>query len=638
MNFLRLVFSLLICATLAVSFNPLMAADPEAPAGPLAIEVNARDLSRGLLRSKIAVPAAPGKLRLWYPKWIPGTHGPYGRAEDIGGLRLSTAEGQPLDWQRDEVDLHCVQCEVPAGSAGVVVDLDMICTGAGGDAMGFCSYGNPLVGVINWNTCLVYPEGRDLNQLQARVTLTLPEKWQYATALKTASRDNGKVEFAPVSLFELVDSPLIGGERLKTFKLDGGNSPPASLHIVSESESALQLDPKVVGLYSKVVREAVAMFGAAHYPEYHFLVTCSDDIGHGGLEHHFSSLNHLRERDLIDDSRRKGWNAYLLPHEYAHAWCGKFRRPASMVTSDFHTPQRTRLLWVYEGLTQYLGEVLMVRAGLETPTEHQQSLGLTVSGLMRREGRRWRSLEDTAVAAWTLRSPISKWSQLRRGQDFYDEGKLMWLEADAIIRAETRGEKSLDDFCKKFMGQLPGEQKVMPYELTDVVAAMNDVHKYDWADFFADRVSRPLEQLPTEVVGRLGYRIQYAAKPPAVLTREGGFGGGLLAARDSLGLSLSSSTQGTSIRDVVPGMPGDKAGLAPGMQIIGVNGKRFSRERLEDALADSVTKKKIDFLLLDQEDFRTVTVNYADGIRYLELARDTDKPDLLAEILKPKAK
>jgi predicted metalloprotease with PDZ domain len=614
------------------------AADPAAGNRLMEIEVNARDLSRGLLRSRIAVPAAPGKLRLWYPKWIPGTHGPYGRAEDIGGLRLATAEGKPLAWRRDEVDLHCVECEVPAGSAGVVADLDMICTDTGGDYVGFASYGNPLVGVINWNSCFLYPEGRNCHEQQARVTLMLPEKWQYATALKTASSDDGKVQFAPVSLIDLVDSPLIGGEKLKTFKLDSGNSPPAWLHIASESESALHLDPKVVGMYSKLVREAVAMFGVAHYPEYHFLVTCSDDIGAGGLEHHFSSLNNLRERDLIDDNRRKGWNAYLLPHEYVHSWCGKFRRPTTMCTNDFHTPQRTRLLWVYEGLTQYLGEVLMVRCGLESPEEQQQSLGLTVSGLMRREGRRWRSLEDTAVAAWTLRAPISRWGQLRRSQDFYEEGMLLWLEADAIIRQETRGERSLDDFCKKFLGPLPGDQKVMPYELADLVAAMQDVCKYDWDAFFAARVSRPLEQLPTDVVGRLGYRMQYAAKPPAILTRQGSFGGGLLAARDSLGLSLSSAGGTTTIRDVVPGMPGDKAGLAPGMEIIGVNGKRFSRERLEDALADSVTKKKIDLLLLDQEDFRTVTVEYADGIRYLELARESDKPDLLAEILKPRAK
>src|SRR5262245_57125350 len=498
-----------------VALAPVLSRSAEVdPASrPLEIEVNARDLSRGLLRSRITVPVTAGKVRLWYPKWIPGTHGPYGRAEDIGGLRLNTVDGKTLDWRRDDVDLHCVECEAPAGIAEVVVHLDMICTGLGQDRAGYSSYGNPLVGVINWNTCLLYPEGCPCDKLPARVRLTLPSKWHYATALKTASRKEDQIEFAAVSLTDLIDSPLIAGERLKTFKLDSGEGPSASLHVVSESDSALQLDAKVVGMYAKVVREAHALFGFAHYPEYHFLVACSDDIGPGGLEHHASSLNGLRERDLIDDNRRKGWNANLLPHEYAHSWCGNFRRPAVMCTPDYHTPLGTKLRWVYEGLTQYLGYLLTVRSGLETPEEHQEILGLSIGGLLRREGRRWRSLEDTAIAAYTLRSPISKWGQLRRGQDFYDEGMLLWLEADAIIRQQSRGDRSLDDFCRKFMGQLNDERKVVPYELADVVAAMKDVSEYDWETFFQSRVARPLDELSTEVLGRLGYRMQYAQKP-----------------------------------------------------------------------------------------------------------------------------
>jgi predicted metalloprotease with PDZ domain len=610
----------------------------EADGPTLQIEVDARELARRLVHADIRIPCQPGPLRLWYPKWIPGCHGADGPLQNVGGFRVETADGKPVRWKRDEVELFSVHCDVPAGVNEVRAHLDYICNEPAVLAAGYLSYGNSSIGVLNWNTCLVYPEGPTAEETRVQLRLRLPERWQYATALKSAGTSD-PVAFQPVSLEELIDSPLIAGEHLGTIALN--TTPKTFLHIASESASALQLDRKVIDLYTHVVNEAHALFGKAHYPEFHFLITCSDDLGYLGLEHRTSSLNGVRERDLLDDKKRKGWVANLIPHEYVHAWCGKYRRPAAMCTPNFHTPQKTRLLWVYEGLTEYLGEVLMVRSGLIAQPEYREMLAAQLGALMRRQGRRWRPLEDTAVASPILRAASANWNDLRRGQDYYPEGALVWLEADAIIRDLSHGKHSLDDFCQKFLGQVQSRPEAGPdahvvaYDLPEIVHDLKQLADYDWDTFFARHVTATQQDLPLDVVGRCGYRLGYTTKSPAYLDYlQERAGGDLLSARDSLGLTFHSDGR---IADVAPGLPGDKAGLSPGMRVLGVNSKKFSRERLDDALADSLARRRIEFLLLDGEQFRTVTVEYADGLRYLELVRNPEGPDVLGDILKPVA-
>lgn len=429
----------LLALTLLFFVTSLHAED----ATPITIEVDARDLPRKLLHTTIDVPTQPGTLRLWYPQWFPGSHGPHGRVEDIGGFRVETSDGRTIPWKRDEVNLHCVSVQIPEGLAMVKVKLDTICNSSNLDAGAIYSYGNKSLGIINWNTCLVYPEGPTADNQPVNLRLRLPEKWQFATALKSEEPKDGVIKFNTASLTHVIDSPLVAGENLRTIKLDTGDTPPAYMHIVSESKEALKLSDRVIGIYSKLVREAVALFGVAHYDEFHFLVTCSNDLGHLGLEHLGSSINGVMERDLVDDNRRKGWVAMLIPHEYTHSWCGKYRRPAGMVTPNFHTPQKTKLLWVYEGLTQYLGDVLMVRCGLVTPGEYKQTLAGYIRQMQKHVGRNWRSLEDTAIAGHLLRRSSRNWPDLRRDQDFYYEGMLLWLECDAIIREKTKDRKSV---------------------------------------------------------------------------------------------------------------------------------------------------------------------------------------------------
>ena len=602
----------------------------------MTIDIDARELPRRLMRTTLEIPCKPGPLRLWYPKWIPGTHGPKGRVEDIGGLRIETQDGTVIPWKRDEIDLHCFAIRVPDGATGIKVKLDTICEASSVEAAGIYTYGNASIATINWNTCVLYPEGTPIGDLTVTVRLQLPTDWKFATSLKSGEVNNGVIPFRPVPLSVFIDSPLIAGRNVRTYKLTPETNPtPVYLHLTSESPQAINLDPKVVEMYSRLVREAESLFGVTHYADYHFLVVCSDDFGRFGVEHLSSSMNGVGERNLVDDQFRKGWIAMLLPHEFAHSWCGKYRQPATMVMSDFHSPMKTKLLWFYEGLTTYFGEVLMVRSGIVTPEEYRVTLMKTVRNMTNTVGRQWRPLEDTAVASHLSRSPGKSWNLLRRTQDYYPEGMLLWYECDAIIRERTQGAKSLDDFCKRFFAKVKGRDFVAPHDYQDIVRDLKATADYDWDTFLQRRVTAVQETLPMEVIDRLGYRLHFTDKAPVLPPNPPVMGPDAdNTAADSLGLTLT----GSQVTIVVPGLPADKSGIAPGMKLIGVNGKKFNKNRLQDALADSITKKRIEFLLEEGDEFRTITIPYSDGLRYLELIRAEGKPDVLGEILKPRTK
>jgi predicted metalloprotease with PDZ domain len=602
----------------------------------LRIDVDATDISRSLLHARIEMPATPGEFVVWYPKWIPGVHAPAGPVQNLAGLRFETAKGDAVTWRRDDEEMNRFIVNVPAGGDRLIARLDYICNQPTTNSSGVDSFGNSLLGVISWNTVILYPETAHIDTATATVRLKLPPGWKYGTALRLEKESPDEVIFRPGSLRMVVDSPLICGEHFRTIDLTGKNTPPVYLHLTSESASAIQIDDKLIGQYRKLVAESLALFGGARFEQYHFLVTCSDRLPGNGLEHLESSLNGVGERDLIDDKKRKAWPAYLLPHELVHSWCGKFRRPAAMVTNSFHRPERTRMLWIYEGLTQYLGEVLTVRSGLLTFDEQLPGMASMLSYLMQTKGREWRPLDDTAAASWTLRARSAAWSQLRRSQDYYDEGLVVWLEADALIREKSDGKKSLDDFCRNFFAASPAnDPTVKPYEFKEVLGLLRELAEEDWEKFFAERISKPRTAMNLDFLTRtLGYRLQYSAKPSEyLLERERERKN--VNVTDSIGLSVGEDGK---ISTVVPGSVADKAGLASGMTLSGVNDRKFSGQRLKDGIADSVTARHIVLLVLDGDTFRTITLPYSDGPRYLELIRTKDHPDTLTAILAPETK
>jgi predicted metalloprotease with PDZ domain len=610
-----------------LAVSTLTAADSRA----LTLEVDAREAPKKMFHAKLTIPAAPGALTLAYPKWIPGEHGPTGPIADLAGLRFSAA-GKLVSWKRDPVDMYLFHLDVPPGADAIEVQLDFLSPAE----VGLFSAGSSAtsnLALVSWNQLLLYPANRKPDEILVAAALRLPEGWKWATALEPASGQpgNGKgVRFAPVTLTALVDSPVLTGGHFRVVTL--ADAPPAHrIDIAADSDAALEMSPELEGQYRSLVAETGALFGARHYGHYDFLLTLSDHTAHFGLEHHESSDDRVDERSLIDADRRK-LMAGLLPHEMTHSWNGKYRRPSGLGIGSFQEPMRGDLLWVYEGLTEYLGQILSARSGLLTQDQYREDLALTAAEMDHQKGRAWRPLQDTAVAAQVLYGARADWAALRRGVDFYPESELLWLEADTLIRRETRGGKSLDDFCRLFHGGRTGPPTVVPYTFEDVVAALNQVVAHDWRGFWTKRLESTEPGAPLQGVLDGGWRLVYSEEIPdmqraAEDTRK------ITDVRYSIGISVRED--GT-IPDLIPGSPAAAAGLGPGMKLVAVNGRRWSPAILREAIRKSKTQA-IELLVESGEFFKTARLDYAGPERYPHLERDSARPDLLLQIIRPLA-
>jgi predicted metalloprotease with PDZ domain len=601
---------------------------------PIELSVDATEAPRRLLHATMKFPVSAGPLTLYYPKWIQGEHSPSGPIADLAGLKLHAA-GKPIAWRRDDVDLHAFHCIIPQGANTLEVALDYLGSSSknGGGLGSSTPCMTPQLAIVNWYMVLLYPKGPAVRDIAIKADITLPKGWKLGTALPVESEKGQRTHFKSVPLEMLVDSTVLCGKHFKEVPLGPPQGPPHFLVLACDSAAGLALAPELKTHYERLVAEAVTLFGARHYRSYRFLVAMSDHIRHFAVEHHECSDNRLPERFLIDDNYRKVWTAWVLPHEYVHSWNGKYRRPEGLATSDYQQPMRTSLLWVYEGLTQYLGFVLTARSGLYTPALSRENLALAADWAKNQRGRNWRSLEDTAVAAPHLFYARSDWASRRRGVDFYDEGALLWLDIDTLIRAKTAGKKSLDDFCQEFFAGKGGAPGVRAYKFEDVVKTLNSVAPHDWQAFLERRLNVTETDPHLEGLTRGGWKLVYLDKP-----------GNLYTARenDEKSLNLASSigllvNEDGKVIDVIPGKAADKAGIGPGMKLLGVNNRRFNAERLRQALASTAKgQQKLNLLVENQEYFKTFTLAYTEGDRYPHLRRDDTKKDLLGEIFRPR--
>jgi predicted metalloprotease with PDZ domain len=595
--------------------------------------VDATSTPRKIFHAKLKIPASAGDLTLYYPKWIPGEHAPDGPVIDLAGLKF-TAGGKTLKWRRDLLDGFTIHVEVPAGENEVNAELDFLspATFEGGFSAG--SSATDKMAVISWNQVLLYPKGWKSDDLTYVATLKLPAGWKYGTPLPIASTSltgqNGdtQIVFQPTSLTTLVDSPVITGEFLKVVKL--ADNPLVEMDVAADSAAALEPPQEVWDHYKNLVEQANKLFGAHHYRDYHFLFSLSDHVAHFGLEHHESDDSRVDERGLVDEGMRK-MEASLLPHEYVHSWNGKYRRPADLATPDYEQPMQDDLLWVYEGLTNYLGTVLTARSGLLTPQQARDDLSVTAAELDHTPGREWRNLQDTADDAPELYFSPRAWESWRRSTDFYDEGTLDWLWADVIIRQQSKGKKSLDDFCKLFHGAPSTGPTVKTYTFDDVVNALNQITPYDWRGFWTERLTNHGPGAPLGGIEGSGWKVVYD-EVPSEMERGSESGGHVNGGLYSIGLELRED--GTII-DTIENMSAALAGIGPGMKLIAVNGHQYSPEVLRDALrAGKSSTAPLELLVENTDYFKTYALDYHGGERYPHLVRDESKPDLLSEIYK----
>jgi predicted metalloprotease with PDZ domain len=601
---------------------------------PIRIVADLTDTPRKLFHAEIDLPVTAGPLTLTTPKWIPGHHMPSGPAEAITGV-VFTANGQTLTWRRDDVDLYQFHLTIPKGATTLHAHLDCIVT----------ARISQKLAALEWESLLLYPAAMPVRSIAIEPAVKVPAGWGIGTALKHMGEGAYPVpaagtttHFAVTNVEQLEDSPVIAGEYFHEFALAPEIKPQHFIDVVADYPEDTQLRPALLAELNNLVREADALYGSHHYGVYHFLLTLSDVAGGEGLEHGQSSDNGVGEKGYADAVHQLR-EAELLPHEFTHSWNGKYRRPAGLYQPDFATPQQGALLWVYEGMTQYLGNVLAARAGLESQAEYRDKLAISAANLDMKPGREWRSTGDTAVAASVLRSREMAWSNWKRGQDYYQEGELLWLDADTLIRKLTNNKKSLDDFEKIFLGKGGNtDALIVPYTFDELVADLNAVAPYDWGTFLHDRVDRINPRADVAGIEQGGYKLVYKDKPSATeraaSATPGARGRGGFDCWFSLGVRIGSDGL---IGDVRWNGPADKARLAPGDKIIAIGDQIFSTDALRAAIRAAKASTDPIHLMVQADSFvRTVNVDYHDGERYPVLERMEAMPALLDEITMPR--
>jgi predicted metalloprotease with PDZ domain len=602
------------------------------PPGTITLAVDATEAPRNLLHARLVVPATAGPMTLFYPEWIPGEHGPTGPIVNLAGLKI-TANGKPLAWRRDEVDMYAFHVDVPQGASVLDVALDYLGQ-VKEEGFSAAASATQELAMISWNQVLLYPQGKLPRDLTYAASLRLPAGWKFATPLEVAAHQGDAIEFKPVALNVLIDSPVLSGAHFRVVPLATEVSPAHRLDLAADSEAALDIPADVVGQYSQLVHETGALYGARHYWHYDFLISLSDHVAHFGLEHHQASDDRMRERAFVDGYLYAS-GAGLLPHEFTHSWNGKYRRPAGLATENYQEPMKGELLWVYEGLTQYLGTILSARSGLWTPEQLREHLAISTAQLDTTSGRTWRPLGDTAIAAQVLYGAPREWEAARRSVDFYDEGTLIWLDVDTTIRELTKGQRSLNDFCRLFFDGHNSGPELKTYTFDDVLNTLNQVAAHDWRTFLTTLLNSTAPHAPMAGIERGGWKLAYKETPSSVYqgieTMDH-----VTDVRYSLGMVIREPE--ATLRDVLPDSPAWRAGIGPGMKLLGVNGRAYSATELHDAIRAAKSGSQPIQLLVQNGAFQNIyAVNYHGGEKYPELERIPNTPDMLGDIIKPLA-
>jgi predicted metalloprotease with PDZ domain len=606
-----------------------------AAAADITVRLDARDLARKRVHSDVTILASPGPLTLVSAKWMPGEHGPSGPLDVMIGLEIK-ANGQRLAWSRDPFDMHALRIEVPAGADRVEVSLDSALQTEDGHFSEGPSSTEQLA-VISWNEVLLFPKGIDAEKITARATLRAPVGWAVASGMESQAGADGTVQFEELPLARLIDSPAQVGRFTKVVEVPGSAPRPELRHRISlaaDSAAALAIPEDFAAGYGRLVAEAGALFGSRMYRHYTWLLTLSDHVAIFGLEHHESSDDRREERALLEADRRMD-AAGLLGHEYVHSWNAKYRRPAGLLSPDYQQPMDGTLLWVYEGLTEYWGDVLTTRAGLMTPEQYRETIAYYAAGFDVQPGARWRPLADTAVAAQALYDAPAAWESSRRGTDFYDAADFLWLDVDARLRAQSRGRLSLDDFARRFYAGDSGAPALKPYVEQDIYDTLAAVSPGDWRAFMRRHLDSTDTVALLGALERSGWQLEYttATNTWVELSQERRKN---VDRRWSIGLVLDG---GGAVVDVIEDRAAGRAGIGPGMKLVAVNGRKYSQEVLDAAIAEAQkSQRPIDLLVESTEYYRVIPVAYFDGPRFPHLRRVEGKSDYLSAILAPRVR
>ena len=638
---LALILSSCLCGSAAAQIVPALNSKPVAydkpstvPAardvpfsGTVQLTVDATDVTRGIFRIHQRIPVSnAGDLVLLYPKWVPGGHSPRNEIRKVAGFR-ATANGQTLKWKRDPLDVYAFHIDVPQGISAVDVEFQFLSATAENQGRTVMT---PEMSSIQWLALSMYPAGYYVRQIPVQASVIVPSGWKVATALRPSAEAGGRIDY-PVTSYEiLVDSPLIAGPYYRQIPL----SNDVFLDVIGDSPAELAATPEQIAAHKRLVEQALKAFGAQHYDHYDFLFTISDNLGGNGLEHHRSSEDGV-DRGYFTDWENKLRDRNLLPHEYSHSWDGKYRRPADLWTPDYNTvPMEGSLLWVYEGQTQFWGYILGARSGMLSKQDTLDAIAATAASYSTgTPGRAWRPLVDTTNDPTAAGRQPQAWRSWQRSEDYYSEGQLIWMDVDRIIRQQSGGKRSIDDFAKAFYGMRDRDWGELTYTLDDVIATLTRVQPYDWRSYLQRKVYDVAAQPPLEGINEGGYRLTFTAEPTKWI-KSGEKSGKNNDLTYSGGFTVGNDGK---VGSVLWDSPAFNAGITAGSQIVAVNGRNFSGDALKDAIKAAVGNGASPELLIHDGDvYRTVKLDWHGGLRYPRLEKVGKGPGTLDALLAPR--
>lgn len=599
--------------------------------GTITLDVDATDTTRHVFDIHEVVPVPEearkaGEIILLYPKWIPGHHSPTGPIPEINGLVVK-AGGRTIEWVRDTADVYAFHIPVKATDKSIDVTYKRLSPVTGAEGRVTMT---PHIVNVQWDMVSLYPAGYYSRDIQVAPSLTLPKGWDFGTALRPRGKTTAATtHFDHVPYNTLVDSPVFAGKYFKRVELSKAGATPVSLNLVADKAKDLKFTDEQMQVHRNLVTQAVKTFGSQHYDHYDFLLSLSDELGGIGLEHHRSSEDGVGQ-DYFTDWAHTYPERDLLAHEYTHSWNGKYRRPADLWGATFNDVKRGSLLWVYEGQTQYWGNVLAARSGLVSKAQGLDALALMAAAYSNQSGRTWRTVDDTTNDPTMAQRRPKSWRDYQRSEDYYVEGQLVWLEVDTLIRKLTHDHKSLDDFAKAFFGTNDGSYITSTYTFDDVVKALDGVVHYDWATFLKDRIYKVRPQPPVAGLTNGGYKLVYSDKPNDFMVQAGKKRHYANFAF-SLGFAVG---KGNTLRQVLWNSPAWKVGLVTHDEIVAVNGEAFTPELLADAITEAAEKGAgpIKLMVKTGPHFREVSIPYHEGMRFPHLERIAGTPDYLGEI------
>lgn len=589
-------------------------------AGVVSLAVDATDLTHKVFQIKQRLPLqGAGPVTLLYPQWQGASHAPTGQVGRVAGLVMRSG-GRQVAWTRDAADPFAFHVRPPAGARELEVAFTYVSPRSGNLAM------SRNVVNVGWSNLLLYPAGFAAHRISVAAQVQLPAGMQFATSLAVDGRDGDVVRFKAAALDTLVDSPLLAGRHARTWPLSDRPGLQVTLSAFASQPEDLVLDDASLAKFRASVAEVQAMFGASRREPYQFMVVLDERMGGpGGIEHRhctevFVPANYFTR---AQDNLR---NLDLAVHEYVHAWNGTQFLPAGMKTRNFSEPLQNSLLWVYEGLTQYLGKVAAARGGMRTLDEALDDLAIDAARTQVQPSRAWKPLRDSVYDPITISGRGIEWPDFTGKKDYYVDGVLLWLAADVEIRTRTAGHKSLDDFVRLFFGNRKGDPAAAhTYTEADLYAALNQVSPGDWKRFFDARLDALDSAALMAALERGGYRLAYTADPTETY-RQDALDRGVDDYLFSLGLSVGKTG---ALRAVRWDGPAFRAGLTVGAKLLRVNGQPYDAHGLKAAVTSGAPLT----LAAELEGERLeVRIEANSGLRYPRLERLLPGPSAIDAI------